>query len=113
MSTVVNFIGYRCSVELAKYKNGRLALQLVAAEADAERGLFKGEPIAMATINIPEIALNANEVIIKDYSENEGMLEVLQEAGIVSDPIEFIQTGFVTVPVVALLPEFIEANEVA
>jgi hypothetical protein len=40
--------------------------------------------VATATLNLPEIALGPDEVIIKDYSENEGMLDTLILAGLFS-----------------------------
>mgnify|MGYP005854066649 CR=1 FL=1 len=41
------------------------------------------EPNVVATINVPEVPLAPNEAIIKTYSENEGILEALVEAGVV------------------------------
>lgn len=72
----VEFAGYRCKVVKREYQNnGRLALELV----DADDGL----PVARATVNIPDVELNPGEVVIKNYAENEGLLEVLVAAGIV------------------------------
>ena len=51
-----------------RYQNGNAALQLY---------LRDGEPLAKATINIPDIQLGRFDVIIKNYSENEGMLQTL------------------------------------
>ena len=44
-----------------------------------------------------------NYTFIKDYSENEGMLDALVKAGIVSEPIEYYHTGYVTCPLVEVL----------
>jgi hypothetical protein len=41
--------------------------------------------------------------LIKDYSENEGMLEALEEAGIVKFAYKDVQVGFVTIPICKLL----------
>ena len=46
-------------------------------------------------------------VYIKDYSENQGMLVALQEAGVVSDVIEHVESGYVRVPLVYILNESI------
>jgi hypothetical protein len=46
-----------------------------------------GEDIAVATVNLPEEFLNPGETIIKTYSENEGILEVLISAHIISVPL--------------------------
>jgi len=76
----VRFAGLECGVECRQYPNGRVALQLVTYENGYP------EPVARATINLPECDLAENEVIIKDYSENHGMLDALVDAGIVYPP---------------------------
>lgn len=53
----------------------------------------------VATINIPEEPLDDDEVIIKDYSENEGMLATLIQAGILDRFARFVKTGHVVCPV--------------
>jgi hypothetical protein len=58
-----------------RYGNGRIALELHDDET--------GEPISRATVNFPEIDLKDGETVIKDWSENEGMLAALEGAGIV------------------------------
>lgn len=74
--TLVKFHGWSCLVQKRQYGNGNLALLLVDAET--------GEPIAKATLNPWEdVVLAADEIVVKDYSENEGMLEALTAAGIV------------------------------
>ena len=78
---------------------GNVAIQLVD-ERD-------GQPVATATVN-PEYTMKDGYVCIKDYSENEGMLEALMNAGIVSEPISFIQMGFVKVPVCVLLVDILQ-----
>lgn len=75
---VVNFLDCLCVVTFAQYGNGRTAIEL-----DEEA---TGEPMATATVNVPDYPLAPNEVVIKNYSENEGMLDVLIKAGIVSEP---------------------------
>jgi hypothetical protein len=56
------------------YGNGRIAIALF----DPEQG-----PTATLTVNVPELPLNEGEVFIKDYSENEGVLKDLKQAGLV------------------------------
>lgn len=98
----IKFNIWDCELVKQQYHNGKTALELVAAEDDEENDVFKGEPIATATINIPVI-LEHDEVLIKNYSENEGMLEALVDAGVVKPTGRVIQTGFVEVPVCKLL----------
>ncbi|AWP23471.1 hypothetical protein C4901_09115 [Acidiferrobacter sp. SPIII_3] len=62
-----------------------------------------GEPYATATVNIPELPLKSTEVFVKDYSENEGVLEALERAGIVRHTGRRIRCGFVEVPICELL----------
>jgi hypothetical protein len=87
----VKFKKWDCYVKYAQYSNGRLAIQL------EENGTY--EPIAVATINIPECRLQINEVIIKNYSENEGMISALLEAGIITEFVRTVKHGFVESPI--------------
>lgn len=59
--------------------------------------------IASATINMPDVELKDDEVIIKDYAENEGMLDALVEAGIVEKHHDWVNSGFISAPVCKLL----------
>lgn len=92
--TEVQFRDWRCRVEHRRYGNGRTALQLVDAE--------DGSPIAKATVNLPDVEMAPDEVAIKSYAENEGLLEVLTDAGIVEPTSRVVVSGYVTVPVCRL-----------
>jgi len=86
----INFNQWECEVLIKKYPlNNRTAIQLVDAE--------DGSPVAMATVNFPDEPLNDDEVLIKDYSENEGMYQALVNAKVISRDIKFIQKEFVTI----------------
>lgn len=76
----VTFATFRCTTEWETYRNGKVALQLVATGEDPDTHL--GEPVATATINTDH-RLDPDEIIVKDYSENEGMVVALVAAGIV------------------------------
>jgi hypothetical protein len=92
----VKFKQWRCIVEQYNYRdNNRTALELVDS--------ITGEPIATATVNLPRFMLEPNEVIIKDYSENEGMYQALYEAGIIGEKKRMASTGFVECPVCDLI----------
>jgi hypothetical protein len=79
-----------------KYRQGdRTALELVDHKT--------GEPVAMATVNIPEEPIEKDEVIIKNWSENEGILQALIKGGIISKPIRETKTGYATAYVCKLL----------
>lgn len=72
---LVRFKEWVCKLQFGRYPNGRTAIELVDYKTY--------EPIATATVNVPEIVLAENEIIIKDYSENQGMFQALYNAGIV------------------------------
>lgn len=81
------------NVEFATYANGRTAIQLIGEDG----------PFAVATVNIPEAILAPDEVLIKDYSENEGMLQTLVTAGIVQVTDRGHRSGWVNIPICKLL----------
>lgn len=94
----VQFRSWPCWVERRTYGHtNRIALMLVDAE--------DGEPVAVATVHMPDLALAADEVVIKDYSENEGMLECLVAADVISPPLRDVESGYVTLHICrCLLP---------
>ena len=91
----ITFKNWKCNLVFRQYSNQRIAIELIE--------IGTNEPIAVATINLPCALLKDDEICIKDYSENEGMLDVLIEAGVISKPIREIQSGFVTIPICELL----------
>lgn len=96
----VEFAGYECVAYETAYPSeagGSTAIYLVDT-AD-------GDPVATATVNVEGVSENlpASQVLIKDYSENEGMLDALIRAGLVEDTGRRVPTGYVTVPVARLL----------
>jgi len=104
----VNFHQWECQIMFDTYKDalGRIAIILINAKPLEEDG-YTMEPgtevIAIATVNIPEIPIGENQVIIKNYSENEGIDKILREAGIISETTMWVRSGWVSVPVCNLL----------
>jgi hypothetical protein len=86
---------YQVILQKNSYSNGRLAIQLIDAE--------DGEPVAIATVNLPEHELAPDEVFIKDWSENDGMVEFLVENGIVEYTGRRVPTGYTSAAVCRLL----------
>lgn len=77
---------YEVFLKESKYRNnGRRAIQIIDAE--------DGCPFMMATVNVPEADIDENEVIIKNYSENEGVLQFLIENGLVRGVKRMIDRG--------------------
>jgi len=91
----IRFGDWQCSLSFCCYGNDRTAIRLL--------DVADGSPVAVATVNIPEAELGDNEVIIKDYSENEGILDSLVAAGVVQDTGKRVRSGFITAPVCELL----------
>lgn len=88
----VQFKQWECWLKVGYYSQGRVALVLGSDEG----------PVATATVNVTNEPLADDEVCIKDYSENEGMVAALVEAGVVEAPHREVATGFVKVPVCRL-----------
>lgn len=89
---LIKFKTWTCEPIIGKYSNGRPSLSLLDAE--------DGQLIAVASINVPEIPLKPRELVIKDYSENQGMLAALLAAGLIEPPHRHIKLSpFVTAPI--------------
>ena len=94
----IQALGYACTLQWARYGNGRAALRLVDAET--------GEPLATASVNVPDEALADDEMCVKDYAENAGLLDDLVRAGIVEATGRFVSAGYVTIPIAKIrVPE--------
>lgn len=58
--------------------------------------LFKSvhdEPLCVATVNIPELELADDDVCIKTWSENEGLLEEMIRLAIIEPPYRMVACG--------------------
>lgn len=89
------YVAGEAVIKEGTYPNGSKALQLLAVD---------GEPLATATVAL-DVLPDEGNVFIKDWSENEGILSSLQEAGVVGPVIRSIPTGFVQAYEVKLLSE--------
>jgi hypothetical protein len=67
--------GISIRLEWKNYENGRIALQGVDPTTY--------EPILRFSVNLPDRELEKDQIFIKDWSENEGALSTLVDAGIV------------------------------
>ena len=85
----VKFHDWHCSLKKAQYANGRDALLLLDANTE--------EPVAYATVNLPDHHIQSGHVFIKDWSENEGMYETLLESGVIKEVVNQIRSGFVMI----------------
>lgn len=85
------------TVFLFTYENGRKGIQI----HDAEDGM----PYMTASVNVPGAPLSDDEVIIKDYSENAGILDFLVDNNICTKLNREVQVGYTMCSVCHLLPE--------
>ena len=76
---------YNCVVRLNSYNNGRIAIQLYSDNA----------PFATASVNIPHVSLEENEVCMKFWSENEPLRQPLLDTRWFIDTEKRVPTGFV------------------
>ena len=93
------FAGTECEIIKGNYQNGRTCLRLFSPNEG---------PMAVATVNMPGINLEDDEVIIKDYAENEGMLDLLLQEGIVTEIVGIAESGYVKCPICKLNAQKVE-----
>ena|SRR3990167_9921703 len=93
---VYTYKDYRVVLQNYTYDSGgRRAVELVDAD--------DGEPVCRVTTNIPDLPLYKDEAFVKNWSENEGMLEWLVANKLAEDTGRWFRIGSVTAPVVKLL----------
>ena len=92
MTNVVKFLGEVLTPVIGRYANGQTSIQLVDED---------GMPFMTASV-AHDINISDDEVIIKNYSENEGILDALIEEGIIHPPYTEIPVNFVTLYVAVL-----------
>lgn len=84
---------YECRLGWGDYGNGNVAIFAKSPE---------GELIGVLSVNTCEV-LDNDHVAIKDWSENEGVLQSLVDNGVVSAPERTIPTGYVEAAVCRIL----------
>jgi len=102
----VHFLGYDCEVILHEYPaNKQIAIQLVIAKIDQneDRSCDSGQPMCMATVCLPDHTFEKNETAIKNFSENEGIYDVLIDAKIIKSTDKYATNGFCTMPIVKII----------
>ena len=85
-----------CRILMQRYELGnRIRLQLIAIDDKL--------PYACATVNVPGVELAADEILIKDWSENQGVLAALIRAGVIEDTGRTVPAGRTEANVAKLL----------
>lgn len=78
-----------CYFRAGYYANGNLAIEIINDDYG---------PVTRVTVN-PDITVPYPLIAIKNYSENEGMVEWLVDEGIVEEnPIHIVESGWVEIP---------------
>jgi len=85
--------GFTLTASYGHYANKQPRIQLYDVD--------DGCPYATASVELEQPLLDG-EIAIKDYSENEGILDMLVEHGVVDKPHRFANSGFVTIPICML-----------
>ena len=88
----VTFNGEKLTPIIGQYANGQTSIELINQD---------GMPFIVASV-AHDVNIDDDCVIIKNYSENEGILKALIEAEIIDKPFCEIPTGFVTLYVAVL-----------
>lgn len=83
---VVKFAGHECKPVIRPYTSGRIYMQLLDHE--------DGSPVARVTLDIDSIPVIDDMMIVKSYSENEGIYQSLLEAGIIKPAERKYAIGF-------------------
>ena len=90
---------YTIDIKMSRYSNGQHRMELI----DSEDGL----PVLVASSAIDE-SLESDQIAIKDYSENEGVLKFLIEEGIISSPLKYFNSGFVRITICKIDETFLK-----
>ena len=105
--TKVNFIGIECEINKRVYPHNKsqFSLDLFVADtsANSDAGHFHGEPVLTASVCIPGYPFKSGETAIKDYSENEGILDILVQAKIIELTGKSVNSGYCTLPIVRIV----------
>jgi len=73
-------------LSISKYNSGQLAVQLIEKETEC--------PYLIATVNVPDIkVLLENQIIIKNYSENKGIIDFFIDNGLIKEDYNSFYVG--------------------
>lgn len=83
----MKYKNYNVFIQTGVYENKRIAIQIMDADDYC--------PIATATVNVDNVSMKVDETAIKNYSENEGMLEWLKQNEIVQEVVRYTKIHWV------------------
>lgn len=93
--TLKNRVPHLVYLYKSKYQNNQTSLQIINKS--------NNDPLLTASVCVPGLNLKNDELVIKNYSENEGILEFLIENKIAELTDRSVQIGYVDAPIVKLL----------
>jgi len=93
---MMKFKQWDCDIKYSHYMENKQIAILLKDSND-------GSPVATASVCLPDYNFKKNETAIKDYSENEGMVKCLVDAGIIELTGETVRSGWVDVPIATVL----------
>jgi len=94
--------GYCYEIGRRKYRSGRTAIVLEDEEGDAS-----------ISVNLPEIELAEDEHLLRNYSEFEGILNLLTSIGFCEDTGRRVASGFAQIPIVRVLDPYFNHTQEA
>jgi len=97
---MVSGVSYDCELMVSSYRADKNQVALLFLEYSPNVLNDDQEVVLTATVYVE--GLNPDEVAIKDYSENEGVLNTLLANDIVEPPHRVIQSGYVNLPICKL-----------
>jgi len=89
MNTTIRFKNLSCTIHFDQYSMPPCPTKIWLHDAQT------GEPIATATVYLLGLQLEPDEVVNKNCSENEGVLQALIDAGVVHPPHRHAHTVFI------------------
>jgi len=92
----IEFRDRECQVLTGTYRVGGGTALLLVDRAT-------GKELARLTVDMPEIPLGPDEVVLRDYGVSDGILEVLENAGVVRGTGRSVCMGHVKLPICKVL----------
>jgi len=93
----IKFKQWECNVFPTYYSTGSKIKRKAIVLKDDE-GV-----VTTATVNMPGYPCDDDQIYVKNYSENEGMLQALIDHELVLvEPVNELKAGFVTIPLMTL-----------
>src|SRR6185369_17090904 len=90
----VKFMKTKCNVVFGKYADGATSIRLFDE---------KGEPFCTATVSLEHAVPGDGYVFIKDWSENEGVLNALIDAKVITGALDRYPAGYAAADLCRLL----------